>query len=67
MLKRGARFLCLEFSQVDLPVLDRLYAAYCEPRRSPRIGKVVAGDGAALPLSGRVRYAASLRRRFSPA
>jgi demethylmenaquinone methyltransferase/2-methoxy-6-polyprenyl-1,4-benzoquinol methylase len=26
VLKRGGRFLCLEFSMVDVPVLDRFYA-----------------------------------------
>ena len=36
VLKRGGRFLCLEFSRVDTPVLDRLYDAYSMPpfRRS---------------------------------
>src|SRR5579871_3926716 len=28
VLRRGGRFLCLEFSRVDLPVLDRLYDTY---------------------------------------
>ena len=28
VLKRGGRFLCLEFSQVDMPLLDRIYDAY---------------------------------------
>ena len=45
MLKRGGRFLCLEFSRVDLPVLDRLYDAYSFAA-IPAMGKLVAGDGA---------------------
>ena len=45
VLKRGGRFLCLEFSRVDLPVLDRLYDVYSFAA-IPAMGKVVAGDGA---------------------
>jgi len=45
VLKRGGRFLCLEFSRVDLPVLDRLYDAYSDTA-IPAMGKVVTGDGA---------------------
>jgi demethylmenaquinone methyltransferase/2-methoxy-6-polyprenyl-1,4-benzoquinol methylase len=45
VLKVGSRLLCLEFSQIDLPVLDRVYAAYSEAA-IPALGKVVAGDGA---------------------
>jgi demethylmenaquinone methyltransferase/2-methoxy-6-polyprenyl-1,4-benzoquinol methylase len=45
VLKRGGRFLCLEFSRVDLPVLDRIYDAYSSAA-IPAMGKVVAGDGA---------------------
>jgi demethylmenaquinone methyltransferase/2-methoxy-6-polyprenyl-1,4-benzoquinol methylase len=44
VLKPGGRFLCLEFSQVDLPVLDRIYDAYSFTV-IPAIGKVVTGDG----------------------
>ena len=44
VLKPGGRFLCLEFSQVDLPLLDRLYDAYSFTV-IPAIGKVVTGDG----------------------
>ncbi len=44
VLRRGGRFLCLEFSRVDLPVLDRVYDAYSYAA-IPAIGKVVAGDG----------------------
>jgi len=45
VLRRGGRFLCLEFSRVDLPVLDRLYDAYSDAA-IPALGKVVTGDGA---------------------
>ena len=45
VLKRGGRFLCLEFSRVDLPGFDRLYEAYSQAA-IPALGKVVAGDGA---------------------
>lgn len=44
VLKRGGRFLCLEFSRVDLPVLDRIYDVWSFAA-IPAIGKVVAGDG----------------------
>lgn len=43
VLKHGGRFLCLEFSAVDMPMLDRLYEAYSF-RVIPRLGRVVAGD-----------------------
>jgi demethylmenaquinone methyltransferase / 2-methoxy-6-polyprenyl-1,4-benzoquinol methylase len=45
VLKRGGRFLCLEFSRVDLPVFDRLYEFYSNAA-IPALGRVVAGDGA---------------------
>jgi len=45
VLKRGGRFLCLEFTRVDLPVFDRLYAFYSDAA-IPALGRVVAGDGA---------------------
>ncbi|WP_439813645.1 bifunctional demethylmenaquinone methyltransferase/2-methoxy-6-polyprenyl-1,4-benzoquinol methylase UbiE [Zavarzinia sp. CC-PAN008] len=43
VLKRGGRFLCLEFSQVEVPVLERLYTRYSF-EVIPRIGQLVAGD-----------------------
>lgn len=46
VLKRGGRFLCLEFSEVDVPVLDRVYDVFSF-QAIPRIGQVVTGDGAA--------------------
>jgi demethylmenaquinone methyltransferase/2-methoxy-6-polyprenyl-1,4-benzoquinol methylase len=44
VLKRGGRFLCLEFSQVDVPLLDTVYDAYSFAV-VPALGKVVTGDG----------------------
>jgi len=44
ILKPGGRFLCLEFSTVDIPLLDKLYDAYSFAV-IPAVGKVVAGDG----------------------
>lgn len=43
VLKHGGQFLCLEFSRVTAPVLDRLYDEW-SMRAIPRIGKWVAGD-----------------------
>ncbi len=43
VLKRGGRFLCLEFSAVDVPGLDALYEAYSF-RLIPAIGQAVTGD-----------------------
>jgi demethylmenaquinone methyltransferase/2-methoxy-6-polyprenyl-1,4-benzoquinol methylase len=45
VLRRGSRFLCLEFSRVDAPGLDRVYAAYSDAV-IPALGRAVAGDGA---------------------
>ena len=45
MLRRGGRFLCLEFSHVDLPVVEQIYDAYSFTA-IPALGKVVTGDGA---------------------
>jgi len=58
-LKRGGRFLCLEFSRVDLPILDRVYDAYSDAA-IPALGKVVAGDGAPY------RYLVESIRKFPP-
>jgi len=59
VLKPGGRFLCLEFSQVVLPVLDRLYDVYSF-RVLPLLGQVVAGDRDAY------QYLAESIRRFPP-
>ncbi|WP_068084704.1 bifunctional demethylmenaquinone methyltransferase/2-methoxy-6-polyprenyl-1,4-benzoquinol methylase UbiE [Polycladidibacter stylochi] len=45
VLKRGGRFMCLEFSQVDMPALDKVYDLFSF-HAIPHIGKVVTGDGA---------------------
>jgi demethylmenaquinone methyltransferase/2-methoxy-6-polyprenyl-1,4-benzoquinol methylase len=57
VLKHGGRFLCLEFSDVDVPLLDRLYEAYSFTA-IPALGKVVTGDGDAY------RYLVESIRRF---
>ena len=43
VLKIGGRFLCLEFSSVDVPGLDALYELYSF-KLIPRIGQAVTGD-----------------------
>jgi demethylmenaquinone methyltransferase/2-methoxy-6-polyprenyl-1,4-benzoquinol methylase len=43
VLRHGGRFLCLEFSAVDTPMLDRVYDAYSFAV-IPRLGKAVTGD-----------------------
>jgi len=43
VLKRGGRFLCLEFSQVDMPVLAEAYRLFSDTTIPP-IGRVVTGD-----------------------
>jgi demethylmenaquinone methyltransferase/2-methoxy-6-polyprenyl-1,4-benzoquinol methylase len=57
VLKPGGRFLCLEFSRVAMPVLDRLYDAYSFAVL-PVLGRLVAGDAEAY------RYLAESIRRF---
>jgi demethylmenaquinone methyltransferase / 2-methoxy-6-polyprenyl-1,4-benzoquinol methylase len=42
VLKTGGRFLCLEFSEVDVPLLDRAYRAWSF-NAIPRIGQIIAG------------------------
>ena len=44
VLKPGGRFLCLEFSEVDMPLLDRVYDAWSF-NAIPHIGRMVTGDG----------------------
>jgi len=44
VLKRGGRLLCLEFSEVDMPLLDKVYETWSF-NAIPRIGKAVTGDG----------------------
>jgi demethylmenaquinone methyltransferase/2-methoxy-6-polyprenyl-1,4-benzoquinol methylase len=43
VLRPGSRFLCLEFSTVDVPGLDRLYDLFSF-KVIPPLGQVVAGD-----------------------
>jgi demethylmenaquinone methyltransferase/2-methoxy-6-polyprenyl-1,4-benzoquinol methylase len=43
VLRPGSRFLCLEFSSVDLPGLDRIYDAYSF-NVIPALGRMVTGD-----------------------
>ena len=43
VLKPGGRFICLEFSQVVLPLLKQLYDLY-SVRVLPGMGRIVAGD-----------------------
>jgi demethylmenaquinone methyltransferase/2-methoxy-6-polyprenyl-1,4-benzoquinol methylase len=57
VLKPGGRFLCLEFSRVTAPGLDRLYDLYSF-EVLPRLGEAVAGDGKAYT------YLAESIRRF---
>jgi demethylmenaquinone methyltransferase/2-methoxy-6-polyprenyl-1,4-benzoquinol methylase len=55
VLKPGGRFLCLEFSQVALPVLKELYDLYSF-RLLPWMGQIVAGDrGAYIYLVESIR------------
>ena len=57
VLKPGGRFLCLEFSSVEVPLLDTLYDAYSF-NAIPALGGLVAGDSAAY------RYLVESIRRF---
>jgi demethylmenaquinone methyltransferase/2-methoxy-6-polyprenyl-1,4-benzoquinol methylase len=43
VLKLGGRFVCLEFSEVDVPMLDKIYEAYSFAA-IPAIGQAIAGD-----------------------
>ena len=42
VLKKGGRFLCLEFSKIDNEILNTIYKQYS--KILPRIGKIVVGD-----------------------
>lgn len=57
VLKPGGRFLCLEFSHVTLPGLDRVYETVTSAL-IPRLGQVIAGDAAPY------RYLVDSIRRF---
>lgn len=43
VLKTGGRFMCLEFSEVQVPILDRLYDFHSF-EVIPRLGQIAAGD-----------------------
>jgi demethylmenaquinone methyltransferase/2-methoxy-6-polyprenyl-1,4-benzoquinol methylase len=43
VLRPGGRFLCLEFSTVDVPGLDRLYELFSF-KVIPELGRAVTGD-----------------------
>ncbi len=58
VLRHGGRFLCLEFSQVEGVVLDRLYGAYSF-RVIPALGRIVTGNADAY------RYLVESIRRFA--
>jgi len=57
VLKPGGRFLCLEFSQTVLPILDRLYDLYSFSV-IPALGAAVTGDAEGY------RYLVESIRRF---
>ena len=57
VLKPGGRFFCLEFSQVVLPVFDKIYDAYSF-NVLPKIGGLVANDEESY------RYLVESIRRF---
>jgi demethylmenaquinone methyltransferase / 2-methoxy-6-polyprenyl-1,4-benzoquinol methylase len=57
ILKIGGKFLCLEFSAVDVPGLDRLYDFYSF-NVIPALGRMVAGDAESY------RYLVESIRRF---
>jgi demethylmenaquinone methyltransferase/2-methoxy-6-polyprenyl-1,4-benzoquinol methylase len=43
VLRPGGRLLCLEFSRIEVPILDALYRHYSDIA-VPALGRVVAGD-----------------------
>src|SRR5262249_45499397 len=57
VLRPGGHFLCLEFSHVDVPGLDRLYDLYSF-NVIPALGRAVAGDAESY------RYLVESIRRF---
>ncbi len=59
VLRPGGRFLCLEFSRVEMPLLRRAYDLYSFAVL-PRLGQVVAGDREAY------QYLVESIRRFPP-
>lgn len=57
VLKPGGRFLCLEFSSVEVPGLDRLYDLFSF-KVIPPLGRIVTGDAESY------RYLVESIRRF---
>jgi demethylmenaquinone methyltransferase/2-methoxy-6-polyprenyl-1,4-benzoquinol methylase len=57
VLKTGGRFLCLEFSACDVPILDRLYDFHSF-EVIPRLGQLAAGSAESY------RYLAESIRKF---
>jgi demethylmenaquinone methyltransferase/2-methoxy-6-polyprenyl-1,4-benzoquinol methylase len=57
VLKTGGRFLCLEFSACEVPLLDRLYEFHSF-EVIPRLGQLAAGDAESY------RYLVESIRRF---
>jgi demethylmenaquinone methyltransferase/2-methoxy-6-polyprenyl-1,4-benzoquinol methylase len=60
VLKPGGRFLCLEFSSVEMPGLDRLYDLFSF-NVIPPLGRVVTGDAESY------RYLVESIRKFPKA
>ena len=60
VLKPGGRAFVLEFSHIDVPVLDSIYETYSF-KVIPELGRRVAGDGAPY------QYLVESIRRFPPA
>ncbi len=60
VLRPGGRFLCLEFSTVDVPGLDRLYELFSF-RVIPELGRAVTGDAESY------RYLVESIRKFPKA
>ena len=59
VVKPGGRFLCLEFSHVEVPILDKLYDFHSF-QVIPRLGQLAAGDADSY------RYLVESIRRFPP-
>ncbi|WP_455474175.1 bifunctional demethylmenaquinone methyltransferase/2-methoxy-6-polyprenyl-1,4-benzoquinol methylase UbiE [Bartonella sp. B30(2025)] len=57
VLKPGGRFLCLEFSNVEMPLLDQIYDLWSF-RVIPKLGQFIADDGDAY------RYLVESIRKF---
>ena len=59
VLRPGGRFMCLEFSRVDVPIVGTLYDTYSFAA-IPALGEVFAGDRASY------QYLVESIRRFPP-